>query len=171
LFCQGFDNGVGFIGVCNQLEASLHCIETNPESPPDPPQHQQAIKQPCIFEKAQFYHSSGPHEARQKFPSLLEALWSSSQAHMAGMPVFLVDYSLFNAPDELRVGFDETQAAAWRWKVRKLVPAVKASSSPPSFSAVQESGSGSVFMPISVFEVCQASGLESSWSCWARPGG
>lgn len=36
---------------------------------------------------------------------------------MATLPVYLVDFSCFNAPEELRVDYQESQAAAWRWKV------------------------------------------------------
>lgn len=33
------------------------------------------------------------------------------------MPVYLVDYSCFHAPEECRVDFRESQEAAFRWKV------------------------------------------------------
>jgi len=39
---------------------------------------------------------------------------------MANMPVYLADFSCFNAPDELKVDFRESQEAAWRWKVRTI---------------------------------------------------
>eukprot|EP00878_Enallax_costatus_P041492 GHUV01048285.1.p1 GENE.GHUV01048285.1~~GHUV01048285.1.p1 ORF type:complete len:121 (+),score=22.42 GHUV01048285.1:194-556(+) len=35
---------------------------------------------------------------------------------MASLPVYLADYSMFHAPDELRVPFHESQEAAWKWK-------------------------------------------------------
>jgi hypothetical protein len=34
------------------------------------------------------------------------------------LPIYLVDFSCFKAPDELRVNFDDVQTAAWNWKVR-----------------------------------------------------
>lgn len=40
---------------------------------------------------------------------------------MAHLPLFLVDYSCFQAPEELRVPFNESQDAAWRWKVGIMV--------------------------------------------------
>lgn len=38
---------------------------------------------------------------------------------MAHLPVYLADFSMFNAPDELKVDFYKSQEAAWRWKVTK----------------------------------------------------
>jgi hypothetical protein len=38
---------------------------------------------------------------------------------MAGrLPIYLVDFSCFSAPDELKVDYNKSQEAAWRWKVR-----------------------------------------------------
>jgi hypothetical protein len=36
---------------------------------------------------------------------------------MAHLPVYLADFSCFNAPDELKVDFFKSQEAAWKWKV------------------------------------------------------
>jgi hypothetical protein len=37
---------------------------------------------------------------------------------MAGqLPIYLVDFSCFAAPDELKVDYNKSQEAAWRWKV------------------------------------------------------
>ncbi|WIA35445.1 hypothetical protein OEZ86_003885 [Tetradesmus obliquus] len=35
---------------------------------------------------------------------------------MAHLPVYLADFSCFNAPDELKVDFFKSQEAAWKWK-------------------------------------------------------
>jgi hypothetical protein len=37
---------------------------------------------------------------------------------MSNLPVYLVDYSMFNPPEELRVDFYRSQDDAWKWKVR-----------------------------------------------------
>jgi hypothetical protein len=36
---------------------------------------------------------------------------------MAELPIYLADFSCFNAPEELKVDFYKSQEAAWRWKV------------------------------------------------------
>jgi hypothetical protein len=36
---------------------------------------------------------------------------------MAHLPIYLADFSCFNAPDELKVDFFKSQEAAWKWKV------------------------------------------------------
>jgi hypothetical protein len=38
---------------------------------------------------------------------------------MAQLPIYLVDFSCFSAPDELKVDYNKSQEAAWRWKVRR----------------------------------------------------
>eukprot|EP00882_Tetradesmus_deserticola_P033728 GHRQ01038552.1.p1 GENE.GHRQ01038552.1~~GHRQ01038552.1.p1 ORF type:complete len:181 (+),score=14.29 GHRQ01038552.1:767-1309(+) len=37
-------------------------------------------------------------------------------AAMSNLPVYLVDYSMFSPPAELRVDFYRSQADAWKWK-------------------------------------------------------
>jgi hypothetical protein len=37
---------------------------------------------------------------------------------MANLPLFLVDYSCFNAPEECRQDWLKSQEDAWNWKVR-----------------------------------------------------
>lgn len=41
---------------------------------------------------------------------------------MAGLPVYMVDFTCFSPPDELRVDFKKNQDAAWRWKVSMAAP-------------------------------------------------
>jgi hypothetical protein len=33
-------------------------------------------------------------------------------------PIYLADFTCFDPPEELRVDFEASQQAAWRWKVR-----------------------------------------------------
>jgi hypothetical protein len=52
------------------------------------------------------------------FPPLFQAHPSHPIATMSNLPVYLVDYSMFNPPAELRVDFYKSQDDAWKWKVR-----------------------------------------------------
>jgi hypothetical protein len=37
-------------------------------------------------------------------------------------PIYLVDFSCFSAPDELRVEFSKAQQEVGKWKVSRLLP-------------------------------------------------
>lgn len=39
---------------------------------------------------------------------------------MAHLPVYLIEFSCFNAPEELRVDYHLSEEAAWKWKVREV---------------------------------------------------